>query len=76
MKIGELRRSLYMNYDCKWNGLVRDVTAQKEKHEEEVSECEVTKNLLDHLTMQAKLDITFPFARGSRIQTLFTKDEA
>jgi hypothetical protein len=76
MKIGDLRRSLFMNYDCEWNSVVRDVTARKEKHDEEVSEYEVTRILLDHLTTQAKLDITFPYEKGSRIQRLFTEDVA
>ena len=36
MKIGDLRRSLFVNHSCKWNGLVRDMTAANESHDEEV----------------------------------------
>ena len=71
MKIGDLRRSLFMDYDCRWNSLVRDITAKHEKHEEETPELDVFQELLKHLTMQARLDITFPQTKGSRIQSLF-----
>jgi hypothetical protein len=74
MKIGDLRRSLFMDYDCRWNSMVRDVTAKHETHDEETPELDVLKALLGHLTTQARLDITFPQTKGSRIQTLFTED--
>jgi len=28
--IGDIRRSLFMPFDSEWNGLVRDLTAEKE----------------------------------------------
>jgi len=71
MKIGDLRRSQFMNYDCMWNGLVRDVTAQFEQSDEEVSEVEVLKKLLDFLTSTAILDVDFPLDSGSRMRNLF-----
>jgi hypothetical protein len=30
MKIGKLRRALFMPFDCKWNAWVRDFTAWME----------------------------------------------
>lgn len=71
MKIGELRRSQFMNYDCMWNGLVRDVTAQLEQSDEEVSELDATKKLLEFLTSTAILDVDFPLDSGSRMRNLF-----
>lgn len=71
MKIGDLRRSQFMNYDCMWNGLVRDVTAQLEQSDEEVSELDVTKKLLEFLTSTALLDADFPLDSGSRMRNLF-----
>jgi hypothetical protein len=69
MKIGELRRSLFMHYDCKWNSLVREVTATLEKPEEEVSELETSKVLLAQLKRNAHLDRDFP--ERNRIAELF-----
>ncbi len=71
MKIGDLRRSQFMNYDCMWNGLVREVTAKLEYGEEEVSELDTVKQLLDFLKSSALLDADFPLEKGSRVQHLF-----
>lgn len=71
MKIGDLRRSQFMNFDCMWNGLVRDVTAQLEQSDEEVSEVDALKKLLQFLTSTALLDVDFPLDRGSRMENLF-----
>ena len=30
MYIGDIRRKLFMPYDCAWNGYIRDMTAQLE----------------------------------------------
>ena len=69
MKIGDLRRRLFMDYDCKWNGMVRDVTAALEYPEEEVSEVEAVKVLLAKIKTCAHLDRDFP--GGHRIAQLF-----
>ena len=69
MKIGDLRRSLFMDYDCKWNGLVRDVTAALENPEEEVPEVEAAKVLLAKIKTCAHLDRDFH--GGHRIAQLF-----
>jgi hypothetical protein len=71
MKIGDLRRSLFVNYDCKWNGLVRDVTASNEKHDEEVNEHIVHRALLETIRENAMLDHQFP--ERSRIGELFAE---
>lgn len=71
MKIGDLRRSQFMNYDCMWNGLVRDVTAQLEQSDEEVPEVEALKKLLEFLKSTALLDADFPLDSGSRMRNLF-----
>lgn len=68
MKIGEVRRNWFLPFDCKWNGLVRDVTAKMEKSDEEVSEPEVVQGLLRHVLGSAKLDATFA---SRRIWSLF-----
>ena len=31
--IGTVRRRLFANQDCEWNGVVRDITAQMERDE-------------------------------------------
>lgn len=31
--IGDVRRRLFANVDCEWNGVVRDITAQMERNE-------------------------------------------
>ena len=49
MKIGDLRRSLFTHYNSAWNALVRDVTAKLEQPEEEVSEIETYKMLIQDL---------------------------
>jgi len=71
MKIGDLRRSQFMNFDCMWNGLVRDVTAQLEQSDEEVSEVDALKKLLEFLKSTALLDDDFPLEIGSRMRNLF-----
>lgn len=73
MKIGDLRRSLFMDYDCKWNGLVRDVTATLEHPEEEVSEVETAKVLFAKLKTCVNLDHEFP--GGQRIVKLFEESK-
>ena len=75
MKIGELRRRLFVDYDCKWNGLVREVTANCERGDEQVNEYQVVKFLLDHLTALCRLDITFPHENGQRAWKLFEESK-
>lgn len=45
VKIGDLRRELFMRYDCLWNGLVRDITAELEQPDEWCSRSAVLKIL-------------------------------
>jgi len=56
MNIGSLRRSLFMEYDCQWNSLVRDITAKLERENEEVDEHKTHILLLTYIKAQATLD--------------------
>jgi hypothetical protein len=60
-----------MNYNCKWNSMVRDVTAELEHPEEEVSELDTANRLMEILRTDAQLDRSFPWDNGSRITELF-----
>jgi hypothetical protein len=71
MKIGDLRHRLFMHYNCMWNGVVRDVTAELEHHEEEVSELDTANKLLEIIKKNAHLDRDFPWEQSSRITELF-----
>jgi hypothetical protein len=73
MKIGELRRSLFVNHDCKWNSLVREVTALRESHDEKVREVNVYRELLEKIKENATLDRELPWENGSRLQELFVE---
>ena len=74
MKIGDLRRSLFVNHACKWNGLVRDITAANESHDEEVNEHNVYIALIETIKANAALDHQLPRENvSSRVQELFTE---
>lgn len=67
--IGNLRRFLFVPFACKWNGVVRDVTAQ---HEHDGMLCDtlaVFKHLIQIVRDNGQLDHSFP-AR-SRLEELF-----
>lgn len=72
MKIGDLRRSLFLDYDCKWNGVVRDITAKHER-DEEVFVAAVHGELLSIIRADALLDHSFPQEDGSRVGQLFVE---
>jgi hypothetical protein len=73
MKIGDLRRSLFVGHNCKWNGVVRDVTAIHETTDEEVNEGLVYVGLLETIKASAVLDHQFPRDRRnpSRVEDMF-----
>jgi hypothetical protein len=73
MKIGDLRRSLFVAWPCKWNGVVRDITASQEMPEEEVYEDAVYVGLLEAIKVNASLDRTFPREKVSRVEELFVE---
>jgi hypothetical protein len=73
MKIGELRSILLLPFDCKWNGWIRDVTAELETSDEEVDQCAVFEHLILAIRGNAHLDRSFP--DRSRIAELFENDE-
>ena len=75
MKIGDLRRSLFVVQDCKWNGLVREVTAQYEVADEETNETNVYRELIEKIKENAVLDHSLPWERGSRMEELFAEDK-
>ncbi len=68
-KIGELRGWLLLPFDCKWNALIRDVTAEYETHDEEVDEREVFKELVSQVRQSGYLDHSFP--TRNRLAELF-----
>lgn len=59
--IGTLRRELSMNYDCKWNGYVRDITAELEQ-DEQVSRRAVNERIYKD---SAQLMTTLELVRNS-----------
>ena len=63
IKIGDLRRELFMGYDCLWNGLVRDITAELEQPDEWCSRSAVLKRLHQHC---ANMMQTFDLANQLR----------
>lgn len=75
MKIGELRRSLFMDWNCRWNGIVRDVTAKHELADEEVPVFPVYEDLFSTIKSEARLDHSFPWQEGSRVQQLFAESQ-
>lgn len=58
--IGQLRAHLFVPFDCKWNGLVRDVTAEFEHEGELVDPYEVFKRLVQIVRDNGQLDHHFP----------------
>jgi len=73
MNIGDLRRSLFVDHACKWNGLVRDITANQEMAGEEVYPEAVYVGLLETLRCNASLDHQFPRENKSRVDELFAE---
>jgi Lar family restriction alleviation protein len=57
--IGNLRGYLFAPFDCKWNGIVRDVTAEHE-HDGECDAYAVFKNLVQIVRDNGQLDHSFP----------------
>ena len=57
--IGNLRRYLFAPFDCKWNGIVRDVTA-KHEHDGECDAYAVFKKLVRIVRDNGQLDHSFP----------------
>jgi len=68
MKIGDLRRSLFVAHPCKWNGIVRDKTAEFENRDGEANEAIVMRELLRLIRENAELDHQFA---GNRVHSLF-----
>lgn len=46
MEIGELRRKYFADFNCGWNGLVRDISAEIETDGQQVDEAEFLKRLI------------------------------
>ena len=57
--IGNLRGYLFAPFDCKWNAIVRDVTAEHE-HDGECDAYAVFKNLVQIVRDNGQLDHSFP----------------
>ena len=72
-KIGDLRAYLLVPFDCKWNGLVRDITAGHESEGEVVDVLGVFKELVSVFRDNGQLDKMFPMQGGkpSRLNSLF-----
>lgn len=51
--IGDVRRRLFVDHDCEWNGIVREITAQFERPGELVSSDLVCVHLAEHYRMKA-----------------------
>jgi hypothetical protein len=51
--IGDVRRGLFLPYECDWNGRVREVTAELELDGGMVDEAEVLKELAAQLRNEA-----------------------
>ena len=73
MNIGDLRRSLFMDFNCRWNAVVRDITASNESHDEETDEVSTYVGLLEAIKVNAYLDRQFPRSDVSRVQELFVE---
>jgi hypothetical protein len=69
--IGGLRGQLFVPFDCKWNGIVRDVTAQHEHSGMVVSELVVLRHLVDLVRNEGSLDHSYPDRKGSGTRSLF-----
>jgi hypothetical protein len=59
-KIGEIRAYLFVPFDCNWNALVREVTAECEIGDEQVDAYEVFKRLVEIFRQNGHLDHSFP----------------
>ena len=72
--IGALRGYLFVPFDCRWNGLVREITAAVETEGMRVDPCEVFKRLVSFVRDNGQLDRTFP--ERSRLLELFITPES
>jgi hypothetical protein len=72
--IGELRRFLFVPFDCKWNSLVREVTAEHELGEGETEVYATYKQLVQVIRDNGQLDHAFP--TKDRLGELFDTDHA
>lgn len=71
MFIGILRAKLLMPFDCKWNAIVRDKTAEIEQDGNDVDELLALNMLFDYIKTSAKLDNQFNPEEMPRIIALF-----